>query len=1093
MSASKRNILTQVTLENAGAAPLGAGIAVFGQTFLQGELTPGTTLLAGIRNKMETVQYDVKTHWADGSVKMAVLALMRPELVAGGSLDVTLQVKATHGKPDQALDLAAISLAHSFLVDVAIHGGAVVNVDVLAALRLAIADGSASAWQQGPLATQARVEVNLPGSQRLVFDVTGFTGGGMTIDAQFNNDRAMEAAGGRVTYDLAVTLDGRKAFQQTIDQGQYQNWHRSFSTNTTDGGQGLGSPSDGWLNIRHDIARLAASGAVADYDLGLTLNPRLLQNLGNDAMAASWDAPLATRGVTTFMPQTGGRGDIGFTTLGNTSWLISQDAGAAHYALGQAKAAAVVPWHFWNAAKDTWLNTDAYPRLWTDPRGGTGTPGDAASTGLTQQVDGLTGWTTDTAHQPDLAYVPYLLTGQRWLLDEVQAQAAFNTVAAWPFARGNDADNLINLNQVRGAAWGLRALEQAASVSPDGSPANTFFDTAANGNFSWMVAQIPAWTAAQGEAHGWIPGEYGVTGALPPWQQDYFASVVIGAATRGNADALTLLNWQSNFLVGRFTQAAQGFDAHDGAAYLIATGDAQNGTLYQSWAEIGAQTAARGWSNGVTGWSQSQGDYPQLALATLAGIWRLTGSEAARDAYTQLVAAGAPFTAAADFARDPTYAIAGPGTFPGTFPGTLQQTLPRTLPGTAPGTVPAAQPGDSRALSITLSGQSWAGNPIAIVLIDGQERFRGEITAEHGLATELHALGNVSRAAEHIVTIRFANDAWGGTADTDRNLFIDGLLADGQFFGAAGALLRNGDFEVRLPAIAPVPTQVAPAPPPQAALAPPPQAAPETVPPAQAAPETVPPAIVSAPVLTPPAEIVLPPALNLLRIALSGDSWQEAPRYLVMLDGVQQGGQAVVHASRAAGEQEMITLAGNFASHAATVTIRFLNDAWGGNPAADRNLYIEGLWLDGVAQGMSASLLHNGDANFRIVPAPVPDPSIAYSLGNGPDSLRLKISGDAFEGHARFLLLVDGVQMGGEQEALAVHAAGESQIWELRGHFTDGANAGLHQLGVRFLNDAWGGDATRDRNLYIESVTLNGSEQHVQIPLYVSGDAFLIF
>ena len=50
------------------------------------------------------------------------------------------------------------------------------------------------------------------------------------------------------------------------------------------------------------------------------------------------------------------------------------------------------------------------------------------SGGLTQQVDGATGWVPDTAHQPDLSYVPYLLTGERWMLDNLNAMQPLNVV-----------------------------------------------------------------------------------------------------------------------------------------------------------------------------------------------------------------------------------------------------------------------------------------------------------------------------------------------------------------------------------------------------------------------------------------------------------------------------------------------------------------------------------------------------------------------------------------------------------------------------------------------------------------------------------------
>ncbi|MDB5376154.1 MAG: hypothetical protein JWR00_600, partial [Rubritepida sp.] len=575
--------IVKLTLENAGVSNLGAGVATFGQVFLPGEVPAGSGLVANTSDGSQAVQFDVKTRYADGSVKMAVVSMERPDIAAGGHLDVTLATAAPTSAA--ALDLAQALTGHSFSVDLSVQGGSHTQVDVLAALQKALADGSASVWQEGALATQARVEVPLDGSQRLVFDVTAFKGGGFSVDAQFNNDQAMETTGGRVSYDVVVNMDGKEALRETVDQGQYQNWHESFSSDATDGGQGTGSPDAGWLNIRQDVAHLQAAGVVAGYDLGLTMDPALLSAFGDATHAAGWGDPLATNNVTQYMPGTGGRPDIGFTTQANTAWLISQDPRAAAYAMGQAEAAGSVPWNFWDAAHNTWLSTDNYPNLWTDGRGGTGTPGDGTSTGLTQQVDGQTGWTADSAHQPSLSFVPYVLTGERWMLDNLEAQAAWNIVGQWPAVRGGADDNLVDTNQVRGAAWALRGVDDAAWAAPDGSAEKTYLQNASDANYAWLVSKIPEWTAQQGEAHGWVPGSYGADGAMPPWQQDYFASTVIAAASRGNADALTFLNWESNFLVGRFTHAAEGFDMHDGAAYLVAISDQASGAaLYTTWA-----------------------------------------------------------------------------------------------------------------------------------------------------------------------------------------------------------------------------------------------------------------------------------------------------------------------------------------------------------------------------------------------------------------------------------------------------------------------------------------------------------------------------
>jgi Ca2+-binding RTX toxin-like protein len=653
-------------LQNAGATTLAAGLTTFGQVFEQGTLSAGGELVARIGLANVAVQVDVKSTWEDGSVKMAVLTLARPALAAGTDIDVILtraeaapwSARIASAVPD-AVDLDAAIAKHSFSVALTLQGKATQNIDVLAALHDAIKSGTASYWQEGPLATQARVEIPVSGSLRLVFDVTAWKNGEISIEAQFNNDIAMTASGGTVSYSAVMRLDGAVVGNETVTQAQYQNWHQSYASTAVDGGQGLGSSAAGWLNIQHDIGALQNTGAIAAYDLSIGINTSLLNSWQSATKSASWDDPLAANGVTQFMPMSGGRSDIGFVTQGNTGWLMTQDARAAAYAMGQAEAAGSVPWHFWNDAKDTWLNTDSYPNLWTDARGGTGRAAVSSSTGLTQQVSGSTGWTPDTSHQPELSFVPYLLTGERWMLDNLNAQASAAVMATYPDARQYGADLVVRWQEVRAAAWNLREVENAAFASPDGSAEQAFFRSVADANWAWLVSNIPQWTAEQGEAYGWLPGEYGIAGALPPWQQDYMASTAIAAAKRGSEDALTFLKWQANFLVGRFTHESSGFNPRDGAAYIIAIDNPTSGSAYKTWAEIGKQTVAAGYSNG-SGWSASDGNYVQVALATLAGIYDLTGMKAAADAYWKLLALNPPYVSEATFAGDPIYGLDAP-------------------------------------------------------------------------------------------------------------------------------------------------------------------------------------------------------------------------------------------------------------------------------------------------------------------------------------------------------------------------------------------------------------------------------------------------
>ncbi len=126
---------------------------------------------------------------------------------------------------------------------------------------------------------------------------------------------------------------------------------------------------------------------------------------------------------------------------------------------------------------------------------------------------------------------------------------------------------------------------------------------------------------------------------MAPWQQDYFGQVVAMAAEQGNAQAKQVLHWESNYLVGRFLQASNGLDPHDGVAYNMVVGTA-SGSLFQSWAQIEQATTAAGLGANFSGqWAALEyPGYQAWALATLAGDITVEQSPQALQAYGWLQA-----------------------------------------------------------------------------------------------------------------------------------------------------------------------------------------------------------------------------------------------------------------------------------------------------------------------------------------------------------------------------------------------------------------------------------------------------------------------
>ena len=100
---------------------------------------------------------------------------------------------------------------------------------------------------------------------------------------------------------------------------------------------------------------------------------------------------------------------------------------------------------------------------------------------------------------------------------------------------------------------------------------------------------------------------------------------------------------------------------------------------------------------------------------------------------------------------------------------------------------------------------------------------------------------------------------------------------------------------------------------------------------------------------------------------VSADSWNGSPQFVVSVDGKQQGGTQTATASHANGQIQDISLSGAFGVGVHNVAVTFLNDAWGGTPNTDRNLYVDSINSNGQPYApASAMLMSNGTAHFQV-------------------------------------------------------------------------------------------------------------------------------
>jgi hypothetical protein len=147
------------------------------------------------------------------------------------------------------------------------------------------------------------------------------------------------------------------------------------------------------------------------------------------------------------MSQPGGRADLAPYPDWAARYFVHRDPAYREFILRNGDLAGSWPVHL-READSQMVSFDRKPNFWLDARAvpfGTGPLGDLKATGPA---------TPDNAHVPSLAYVPYLLTGDRYYADEMKFWAYYVLISTWPGMGNADRKGSRGLLvQNRSAAW----------------------------------------------------------------------------------------------------------------------------------------------------------------------------------------------------------------------------------------------------------------------------------------------------------------------------------------------------------------------------------------------------------------------------------------------------------------------------------------------------------------------------------------------------------------------------------------------------------------------------------------------------------------
>jgi hypothetical protein len=478
-----------------------------------------------------------------------------------------------------------------------------VNLDIEGTQYTASADamlaaGNYTTWLSGPVVNEWLVSVPLKTSGGIEhphlaarFAIRSWTGlDKARVDVTIENDWAYEPSPRNFTYDVDVLVGGKSVYSKAaLTHYHHARWRKVFWWGT--------APE---TNVKHDGAYLIASKAVPGYDTSIAISAAALSSLKQ-----RWDAkdtgPMGPGIVFPAMPNVGGRPDIGPLPQWAAMYLLSMDRDAKNITLGVGDLAGSWPIHYRDKATGRPVSLVDHPYMTL-----LGHHGDAVNP-VTKQDDFFPACGGDcntpapgtpykfypeSAHEPSLAYLPYLVTGDHYYLEELQFWANWNIFQGNPYYRGFEK-GLVKSEQVRGQAWSLRTLGQAAYITPDGDPMKSYFVDRVGYNLAFYN---DTYTTGNPNQLGVLDGSSGFAAiayftpasttertGVAPWQDDFFTWSAGYLSDLGFTDAKPLLAWKAKFPVGRMT--APGYCWIDGAVYALAVRPSASSPLFATFAE----------------------------------------------------------------------------------------------------------------------------------------------------------------------------------------------------------------------------------------------------------------------------------------------------------------------------------------------------------------------------------------------------------------------------------------------------------------------------------------------------------------------------
>jgi hypothetical protein len=457
----------------------------------------GSTLL--------TTQVDVKNTWGDGSIKHAIVSFVT-SIPAGSTISidfVTQSTSNTTGYLTQAQMLAFNGGTWDAGINTSAgNTSARTMVNALPVPSTNINTQQVRYWLRGSVVTQVIAEDKSTAlaydfgtdsfkANHPVFVLTFYPTTSVGVRVEYIVENSWLNKWEDQTYSTTLTANGSTVFTKasfTYIAGT--RWRKMFWAGTAP--TGWTDETNPGVIVNLNLPYIISTGALPNYDTTKVVSAAAISSeLSDYASHSAGEEPQFCVTNTSYcgsytknMGATGGRGELGWAERWFLRYLYTFSPSLYPVFVNNSLATGRFPIHERDSDNTTFFDSthtatsfgrpfsvDAHPL-----DGVNGTPGSITPVAPVT----LANFNIDPAHEPALPFIPYLVTGDWYFLEELYAWTSRNLHWLNPcindhFCRHQDWGFVSNTVQIRGMAWLNRNLANTAFMAPDGTPEQFYY------------------------------------------------------------------------------------------------------------------------------------------------------------------------------------------------------------------------------------------------------------------------------------------------------------------------------------------------------------------------------------------------------------------------------------------------------------------------------------------------------------------------------------------------------------------------------------------------------------------------------------------